>query len=98
MTNQKKVPDYVKKFAKNMEKQFLDYMVNKMDSSSLSGEESNAAKSYYKSLLRSERTDLMSKVRNGIGIQDMIINDYMRKYHQPKLAIQQYQQKGEGNE
>jgi Rod binding domain-containing protein len=96
--DQKKVPDYVKTFAKNMERQFLDYMIDKMDSAGVATEQSNAAKSYYKSLLRSERADLMSKVRNGIGIQDMIINDFMKKYHQPELAIKNYQQKGEGNE
>ena len=99
-TKHKNVPDYVKKFAKNMERQFVDYMIDKMDSGGLHTKKSNAASSYYKSLLRNERADLMSKVRNGIGIQDMIINDFMRRtnQNQPELAVKSYQQKGGDNE
>lgn len=81
-----------------MERQFIDYMIEKMDGGNISGEQDDSTKAYYKSLLRNERAELMSQVRNGLGIQEMIVNDYMKKFHQPTNGINNYPQKGGANE
>lgn len=70
----KSTTDPYKQVAKAMEKEFAQFMISKMrdtvDKHNPDGSELN----YYNSLLDSEYADVMTNQNNGLGIQELILN------------------------
>lgn len=91
--DQKKyIPKKYKEFAQGMEQQFAKYMVEQMNKNSGSTQEMNTASSYYKDLLTTEHTKALTKTGNGLGIQDLILDDVYPKKFRNEAAYNAYKQ------
>ena len=86
----KYVPQKHKDFARGMEKQFAQFMVEQMNKTSGSKETGTGAQ-YYKSLLVSERSDMLTKKDGGLGLQKMILNQIYPHRQRNEFAYKQYQ-------
>jgi Rod binding domain-containing protein len=80
-----KIPETYKNIAQGMERQFLEYMLEKMKETAAPAEEESSADSYYKNLLTSEQAKLMAEKNEGRGIQEMILNQIYRKNKKPSM-------------
>lgn len=69
----KYVPEQYKDVAKGMEKQFAEFMISQMEST-VGSTESNSAAKYYKSLMNSERANVMATKDQGLGLQKVILD------------------------
>ena len=67
------IPHAYKKVARNMEQQFIEFMIDEMEKTAGKKDQSMAGK-YYKSLLNTQRAKTMSEVNGGMGLQDMILD------------------------
>ena len=84
------IPDPYKNVAKGMEKQFAEFMVTQMESST-GAKETNSSAKYYKSLMNSERADMMATKDQGLGLQKVILDQIYPERMRTKLAYQQFQ-------
>ncbi len=91
--DQKKyIPKKYKEFAQGMEQQFAKYMVQQMNKNSGQSQEMNTANSYYKDLLTNEHTKALTETNNGLGIQDLILDDVYPKKFRNEAAFNAYNQ------
>lgn len=86
----KYVPKKYKEFARGMEKQFAQFMVEQMNKTS-GAKEGGTGEQYYKSLLVSERSDMLTKKDGGLGLQKLILNQIYPNHKRNKFVHQQYQ-------
>ena len=92
----KNIPKEYLKIAESMEAQYINHMLAELDKTIIQENPDTAAQKYYKSLVQSERAQIMAKSENGIGIKDLILDQiypqHMRRPINNKHAINQYQQ------
>ncbi len=88
----KYIPEEYKNFAKGMEKQFAEMMIEQMNDSVLKDEESegNSATKYYESIMNSERADIMTTKDGGLGVQKMILEQLYPKSKRNQLTYNGY--------
>ena len=70
------IPKPYLNIAEKMESQFINHMLNQISKGSMTKKDNNATQ-FYKSLLTKERSDIMSKVKNGIGLKDIILDQIL---------------------
>jgi restriction endonuclease len=91
--DQKKyIPKKYTEFAQGMEQQFAKYMVEQMNKSSGQSQKMDTASSYYKDLLTNEHTKALTETNNGLGIQDLILDDVYPKKFRNEAAFNAYNQ------
>jgi len=73
------IPAAYKKIAQGMERQFLQYMLEKMKETAKT-EGDDSAKKYYDSLMTSEHAKVMASKNGGLGIQKMILEQIYPGY------------------
>lgn len=87
--------DYLN-IAESMEAQYINHMLSELDKTIIKEKPESAAEKYYKSLINTERAEIMAKSESGIGIKDLILDQiypqHMRRTVNYKQAINQYQQ------
>ena len=83
------IPRPYKKIAKDMEKQFLNFMVHQMEKS-IESSENNSSQKYYQSLLTSERTDAMAQKNQGLGLQKVILDQIYPKNLRNPIAHKRF--------
>jgi Rod binding domain-containing protein len=83
------IPDPYKKVATGMEKQFAEFMITQMESST-GAKETNSGAKYYKSLMNSERADMMASKDQGMGLQKVILDQIYPERMRTKLAYNQF--------
>jgi len=80
---QKKMPNAIpkayKKIAEGMERQFLQYMLEKMKDTAKTQNQDTAGK-YYQSLMTSEHARVMASKNEGLGIQKLILQQIYPGY------------------
>ncbi len=81
------IPKPYRDIASGMERQFLEYMLERMKST-ISEEELSTAQNYYDSLQTSEQAKAIAEKDGGMGIQEMILNQIYPK--SKRQAITQY--------
>ena len=84
------IPEPYKDMARGMEKQFLEFMIEQMNKTTHFSEPSSTAANYYKDLLTGERADKMARNHEGVGIQDIILDQIYPKEKRNHLAYQAY--------
>ena len=84
------IPDEYKKFAHGMEKQFVEFMIDQMKKTVPGQEKDDSATKYYKSLMNSERAEVMSSKNGGMGVKTMILDQIYPKNKRSKFAYNQY--------
>jgi len=84
------IPTAYKNIATGMERQFLEYMLEKMKST-ISDEEPSTAQNYYDGLQTSEQAKVLAEKNEGMGIQEMILNQIYPKHKRNALSIGQNQ-------
>ena len=84
------IPKAYKKVARDMEKNFLKFMIEQMNKTVFSSESPSAAMNYYKELLTGERAEMMTRNRGGMKIQDIILDQIYPKERRHKLAYEAY--------
>ena len=84
------IPDPYKKVASGMEKQFAEFMISQMENS-VGNTESNQAAKYYKSLMNSERAEVMATKDQGMGLQKVILDQIYPQRMRNALAYKQFQ-------
>ena len=84
------IPEPYKDMARGMEKQFLEFMIEQMNKTTQLTEPSSTAANYYKDLLTGERADKMARNHEGMGIQDIILDQIYPKEKRNRLAYQAY--------
>lgn len=84
------IPKKYKTFAKGMEQQFAKYMVEQMNKTVLKEKSSSPGSDYYNDLLANEYTKNLSEHNNGLGIQDIILDDIYPKKMRNKAAFNLY--------
>ena len=83
------IPDDYKKVAKGLEQQFVKYMIEQMQKT-IGNEKDSTALNYYKELTQNEQAKTMTESKNGMGIQDLILDEiYPKKFRNPE-AVQAY--------
>jgi Rod binding domain-containing protein len=85
------IPEPFLEVAQGMEKQFAEFMVQEMQKT-IGDSDVSTGMDYYKSLLSSEYADALSKNENGLGIQDLILNQIYPKNMRSELAYNHYKQ------
>ena len=74
------IPEKYRDFARNYEKQFAEYMVDQMDKT-VTHSDTSTAGNYYRSLINKEMAGQMAKHNNGLGLQNMILDQvYPRRF------------------
>jgi Rod binding domain-containing protein len=66
------IPKVYKNIAEGMERQFLQYMLEKMKDTAKTENQDSATK-YYNSLMNNEHAKAMAKKDGGLGLQKMIL-------------------------
>ncbi|MDP7321800.1 MAG: rod-binding protein [Bacteriovoracaceae bacterium] len=69
----KNVPKPYLKVAEGLEAQFTNHLLNQMRKTVHPIEPESQAEKIYKSMLDSERSELMSKTDTGLGIKDLVL-------------------------
>ena len=85
------IPKPYKDIASGMEKQFLEYMIEKMKATVSEEEEPSSAKSYYDSLKTAEQARIIAEKDEGLGIQEMILNQIYPKNKRTNINAGEYQ-------
>ncbi len=77
----KYVPNDFKKVAGGLEQQFVEYMLKQMNKSIGKTSSEGSAMDYYKDLQNTEQAKTLTQVNNGVGIQELILNQiYPKKF------------------
>lgn len=94
-----KVPKPYLKIARGMEKQFAQFMIEQMEKTVDKTSTDSSALKYYKSLLNDKHATIMTEKGDGLGLQNMILDQILPdqiKYrylkNQSKNPIEQYSQ------
>ncbi len=90
------VPDDHKNVARGLEQQFAQYMLKQMNKSIGNGPD-DTAMNYYKDLNQTEQAKMLSNVKNGLGIQKLILDEiYPEKFRNPEAmaAYEGHKSKG----
>lgn len=82
------IPPAYKNIASGMERQFLEYMLEKMKAT-ITDEEPSTAQSYYDGLQTSEQAKALAEKDEGMGIQEMILNQIYPKNRRNTLNAAQ---------
>lgn len=83
------IPEDHKKIAKGLEQQFVKYMIEQMQKT-IGNEKDSTALNYFKELNQNEQAKTMTESKNGMGIQDLILDEiYPKKFRNPE-AVQAY--------
>ena len=85
------IPEDYKKVAKGLEQQFVQYMVEQMQKT-IGKDDNSTAMNYYKELGQKEQAKLMTETRNGMGIQDLILDEIYPKKFRNQDALNAYKQ------
>lgn len=89
------IPKPYMDIAQGMESQFINHMLDELEKTVHKEKPDSQAEAYYKSLINQERSDIMAKTENGIGLKDMVLDQiypkYMRRPIANKEALGQYQ-------
>lgn len=83
------IPKAYKDVASGMEKQFAEFMITQMNNS-IGSEETNSGAKYYKSLLNSERADVMATKDQGLGLQKVILDQIYPQRMRSEIAYKQF--------
>lgn len=87
----KYVPKEYIKVAKGLEQQFAQYMIEQMHNS-IGQEEQDSSMSYYQELNQKEQAKQLTNVKNGLGLQKLILDEiYPEKFRNPE-AIEAFNQ------
>lgn len=70
----KNVPKAYMDVAEGMEAQFTNHLLTQMRKTAPSVNPESQATKVYKSLLDSERSDMMAKTSSGIGVKDLVLD------------------------
>lgn len=89
VNNYKYVPSEYKDVAKGMEKQFAEFMIQQMENSVGSTSNNSAAK-YYKSLMNSERANVMATKDQGLGLQKVILDQIYPQHMRNPATYKQF--------
>ena len=74
------VPDDFKKIARSMEQQFINHMIQQMEKTSLSSNETQAD-SFYKGLQRDERAKIITELSGEGSLKELILDQiYPERY------------------
>jgi Rod binding domain-containing protein len=84
------IPKEFKDIAKGMEKQFAQFLINKMQDTVIKSSKQNSAKDYYDSLINEERAEIMTQNNGGLGLQTMILDQLYPQKFRTKEAYQLY--------
>jgi Rod binding domain-containing protein len=85
----KYIPKAYKDVASGMEKQFAEFMITQMNNS-VGAEETNSGAKYYKSLMNSERADIMATKDQGLGLQKVILDQIYPQRMRSEIAYKQF--------
>lgn len=88
--NKRFIPEPYIKTAQSMEQQFAEFMLQQMQKTT--GEKGDTASDYYKSLQLTEQAEQMVQSENGIGIQDLILDQIYPKSKRSEMAYNAYKQ------
>ena len=80
-----KIPQAYKNIAEGMERQFLEYMLEKMKDTAKTENQDSATK-YYNSLMNNEHAKVMAKKNGGLGLQKMILQQIYPGYQKAAIA------------
>lgn len=78
--NLEKVPKPYREVAEGMETQFINHMLGEMRKSIQKTTPDSSSEAYYNSLLDYERSQMMAKNADGIGIKEVVLRDLMPKH------------------
>lgn len=81
------IPKPYRNIASGMERQFLEYMLEKMKAT-ISDEEQSTSQNYYNTLQTSEQAKAMAENDEGMGVQELILNQIYPKSR--RNALNQY--------
>lgn len=84
------IPAAYRNIAAGMERQFLEYMLEKMKAT-ISEEEPSTAQNYYNGLQTSEQAKALTEKDEGMGIQEMILNQIYPKNRRNTINAAQNQ-------
>jgi Rod binding domain-containing protein len=78
------IPDEEKQFARQLEQQYVEYLVKKMQENT--GQTINTTGGrHYQDLLNTERAKMLTQSNGGLGIQDMVLDQiYPKKFRNPE--------------
>jgi len=85
------IPEPFVEVAQGMERQFAEFMVQEMQKT-IGDSDGSTGMDYYKSLLSSEYADALTKNGNGMGIQDLILDQIYPKNMRSEIAYNHYKQ------
>ncbi len=69
----KRAPKAYRDIARGLEKQYIQMMLDQMKKTADSSKPDSTATKYYKSLIQDEHATVMSEKNNGLGLQEMIL-------------------------
>jgi Rod binding domain-containing protein len=82
--------------AEGMESQFIGHLLGEMRKTVHTEEPESSATQFYNSLLDQERSQIMAKTDNGIGLKDIILDQivpaHLKNNNQNTNAVRMYQQ------
>jgi Rod binding domain-containing protein len=87
----KYIPSAFKKVAEGMEKQFLEYVLNKMKKTVPTNGQNSTEKSFYESLLTSRQAKAMSHGDDGVGIKKVILDQIYPQRLRNKITFEHYE-------
>ena len=82
------IPEPYRKVAKDIERQFLEFMLMQMKKTIPSENPVDPTINYYQELLTNKRAQIMASHQGGLGIQEMILNQI---YPQEKRNKKNYE-------
>lgn len=88
--NRQYIPKPYKDIAKSMEAQFTQLMLNKMKGSVDRAKPLDSSGEYYESMMTEERAKILSQKGEGIGIQNLILDQIYPTRFRNKLAYKGY--------
>lgn len=88
----KYVPEDFKKVAGGLEQQFVQYMLKQMNKSIGKGESEGSAMDYYKDLQNTEQAKTLTNTNNGVGVQELILNQIYPKKFRNAQALAAFNQ------
>jgi Rod binding domain-containing protein len=87
----KYIPDPYKKVASAMEKQFLNFMISKMNQTIKKNDKNSSAMDYYQGLLTQERSSIMANNNGGVGIKKLILDQIYPNHFRNKITLNHFQ-------
>jgi Rod binding domain-containing protein len=91
----KYIPDPYKKVASAMEKQFLNFMISKMNQTIKKNDKNSSAMDYYQGLLTQERSSIMANNNGGVGIKKLILDQIYPNHFRNKITLNHFQRSQE---